>query len=156
MNMATRRPLFAFACALALLVALTLAMPSLKPLFAALFPQLLRPMYEQEPFAALMLAHIGLVAVSSAVAAAAGVGLGILVTRGMGREFRPLVQTIVAMGQTVPPLAVLAIAVPVLGFGEAPALIALALYGVLPVVHGTPRARRPRAWASVRGRCWPA
>lgn len=134
---ATRRPTLAFAWALALLLALTFGMPWLKPLFAALFPQLDRPMYEQEPFAALMLAHIGLVALSSAVAAAVGVVLGVFVTRGVGREFCSLVQTVVAMGQTVPPLAVLAIAVPVLGFGEAPALIALALYGVLPVVHGT-------------------
>ena len=132
-----QRPVRAFVWALALLVALTLGMPLLKPVFAALFPKLDRPMYEQEPFAALMLVHMGLVAASSAVAALVGVALGVFVTRGMGREFRPLVQTVVAMGQTVPPLAVLAIAVPVLGFGEGPALIALALYGVLPVVHGT-------------------
>lgn len=135
--MTARRATLAFAWALALLAALTFGMRWLRPLFAALFPQLDRPMYEQEPFAALMLAHIGLVTASSAVAAVVGVGLGVFVTRGMGREFRPLVQTVVAMGQTVPPLAVLAIAVPVLGFGAAPALIALALYGVLPVVHGT-------------------
>ena len=132
-----RSSVVALAWAFALLIALTLGMPHLKPLFAALFPQLDRPMYEQEPFAALMLAHIGLVAASSAVAVLVGVALGVMVTRGAGREFRPLVQSVVAMGQTVPPLAVLAIAVPVLGFGEAPALIALALYGVLPVVHGT-------------------
>ena len=48
-----------------------------------------------------------------------------------------MVETIVSMGQTFPPVAVLAIAVPVMGFGELPALIALALYGLLPVVQGT-------------------
>ncbi len=58
-------------------------------------------------------------------------------TRPAGREFRPLVETIAAMGQTFPPVAVLAIAVPVLGFGWQPALIALALYGILPVLQGT-------------------
>jgi len=41
------------------------------------------------------------------------------------------------MGQTIPPVAVLAVAVPLIGFGEAPALIALALYGLLPIVQGT-------------------
>ena len=46
-------------------------------------------------------------------------------------------QAIVSIGQTVPPVAVLAIAVPVLGFGELPALIALALYGLLPVLQAT-------------------
>ena len=42
-----------------------------------------------------------------------------------------------AVGQTFPPVAVLAVAVPLVGFGEAPALIALALYGLLPVLQGT-------------------
>jgi len=37
----------------------------------------------------------------------------------------------------VPPVAVLAIAVPLIGFGEWPALIALALYGLLPIVRAT-------------------
>ena len=135
--MASARPGAALVVALVALVGLTAGMPLLKPLFAAVFPELDRPLYEQESFASLLLAHIGLVASSSAVAIVIGVALGVFVTRRAGREFRSLVQTVVAMGQTVPPLAVLAIAVPVLGFGEAPALVALALYGVLPIVHGT-------------------
>ena len=40
------------------------------------------------------------------------------------------------MSQAFPPVAVLALAVPVVGFGELPALLALALYGLLPVVQG--------------------
>jgi osmoprotectant transport system permease protein len=36
-------------------------------------------------------------------------------------------------GQTFPPVAVLAIALPVLGFGTAPTLVALFLYGLLPI-----------------------
>lgn len=123
--------------ALIALTALTVGMPLLRPLFAAAFPELDRPLYEQASFVSLLFAHIGLVAASSAVAIVIGVALGVFVTRRAGREFRSLVQTVVAMGQTVPPVAVLAITVPVLGFGEAPALVALALYGVLPIVHGT-------------------
>lgn len=42
-----------------------------------------------------------------------------------------------AAGQTFPPVAVLAIAVPVMGFGEKPAIIALLLYGLLPILQGT-------------------
>jgi osmoprotectant transport system permease protein len=68
---------------------------------------------------------------------ALGVAAGVFVTRRAGREFRPLVETVVAIGQTVPPVAVLAIAVPLIGFGALPALIALALYGLLPVVRAT-------------------
>ena len=54
-----------------------------------------------------------------------GTGAGIAVTRPWGAEFRPLVETIAAVGQTFPPVAVLAIAVPVIGFGLKPAIIAL-------------------------------
>ena len=66
-----------------------------------------------------------------------GTGAGIIVTRPWGAEFRPLVETIAAVGQTFPPVAVLAIAVPVIGFGLQPAIIALILYGVLPVLQAT-------------------
>ena len=123
--------------ALLALVGLTLGMSSLKPLFAAGFPALDRPMYEQDSFLALMLSHIGLVAVSSLVSVLLGWAAGVFATRPAGRAFRPLIETIVAMGQTIPPVAVLAIAAPLVGFGETPALIALALYGLLPVVQQT-------------------
>ncbi|VEA72562.1 Putative osmoprotectant uptake system permease protein yehW [Serratia rubidaea] len=42
-----------------------------------------------------------------------------------------------AVGQTFPPVAVLAVAVPVMGFSEQPAIIALVLYGLLPILQGT-------------------
>jgi osmoprotectant transport system permease protein len=121
----------------AALVALVVAMPSFKPLFAALFPTLDRPLYEQESFGALLLSHLAIVAASSALSLAVGVAAGVFVTRRAGREFRPLVETLVAIGQTVPPVAVLALAVPLIGFGALPALIALALYGLLPIVRAT-------------------
>ena len=123
--------------ALAALVLLVLCLPQLGPLFAALFPQLDRPLYVQDSFAALTLAHIGLVAVSSAISAALGISIGIFVTRAAGREFRPLLDSIVSIGQAFPPVAVLAIAAPLIGFGTEPALIALALYGLLPIVQAT-------------------
>jgi len=119
------------------LAALTFGMPWLKPLFAAAFSGLDRPLYEQESFAELVLSHLTLVGLSSAIAAAVGVGAGIFVTRERGREFRPMVESLVAMGQTFPPVAVLAVAAPLIGFGETPALIALTLYGLLPVLRAT-------------------
>ena len=50
-----------------------------------------------------------------------------------GAAFRPLSRTITNMGQTFPPVAVLALAVPALGFGAGPTLVALFLYGLLPI-----------------------
>jgi osmoprotectant transport system permease protein len=118
-----------------LLAALVLGMPALEPLFGALFPALDRPLYRQESFAALLGSHVAIVAASSALSLAFGLAAGLFVTRRSGREFRPLVETLVAIGQTVPPVAVLALAVPLIGFGALPALIALALYGLLPIVR---------------------
>ena len=123
--------------AVAGLVALAAGLPFAKPLFAAIFPALDRPMYEQDSFLALLGAHVALVAISSTAALLLGGAAGLFVTRPAGAAFRPLVEQLVAIAQTVPPVAVLAIAAPLIGFGDAPALIALALYGLLPVLRGT-------------------
>jgi hypothetical protein len=96
--------------ALGLLLALLLGMPALRPLFAALFPELDRPIYEQDFFVALALAHLRIVGLSSAAAVLAGVAAGVFVTRPQGREFRRLAESVVAVGQTFPPVAVLAVA----------------------------------------------
>ena len=121
----------------ALLLALTFGMTSLRPLFAAWYPALDRPVYMQDSFASLVEAHLLIVSVSSAAAVVIGTLAGIGVTRRAGYEFRSLVETVVAVGQTFPPVAVLAIAAPLMGFGVKPALLALTLYGVLPVLQGT-------------------
>ncbi|GGD35270.1 ABC transporter permease [Franconibacter pulveris 1160] len=118
-------------------VALLFLLPHSGALFGWLFPEQPRPLYQQESFVTLTLAHLLLVGVSSLAATLLGVGLGVAVTRPAGAEFRQLVETIAAAGQTFPPVAVLAIAVPVMGFGREPAIIALILYGLLPVLQGT-------------------
>jgi len=117
--------------------ALVFGLPLSKPVFAAWFPQLERPFYEADSFPALVLAHVLLVGASSLIAIVIGVAAGIFVTRPSGAEFRGLIETVTAMGQTFPPVAVLAIAVPLIGFGAWPALIALSLYGLLPIVENT-------------------
>ena len=47
-------------------------MPALKPLFAAVFPALDRPLYEQDSFAALVLAHLRSCGLSSAMSMLVG------------------------------------------------------------------------------------
>jgi osmoprotectant transport system permease protein len=120
-----------------LLLALTFGMTSLRPLFAAWYPRLDRPVYLQDSFWSLVEAHLLIVAASSAAAVLLGMLAGIGVTRRAGQEFRSLVETVAAIGQTFPPVAVLAIAVPLMGFGVKPALLALTLYGLLPILQGT-------------------
>ncbi|HGE6662912.1 TPA: ABC transporter permease, partial [Serratia marcescens] len=88
---------------LALLLALVFGMDHLRGLFAAWFPDLDRPIYQQDSFIALVEAHLSLVAISSLIAVALGVAAGVAVTRRGGREFRSLLETVVAVGQTFPP-----------------------------------------------------
>jgi len=116
---------------------LAVGMPALHGVFAALFPDLARPVYLQESFVSLLLAHLGLVGASSLAALVVGLGLGIGVTRRAGQEFKPLVQSLCALAQTVPPVAVLAIAAPLIGLGERPALLALAVYGLFPILQAS-------------------
>jgi osmoprotectant transport system permease protein len=131
---ALRDPLTWVVLVLAMLLAL---LPRAEGFFTLLFPWLERPIYRQESFLALVGAHLGLVGVSSAAASLVGIIAGIVVTRPSGAEFRAIVTILVTVGQTFPPVAVLAIAVPVMGFGTFPALVALFLYGVLPILEST-------------------
>lgn len=105
--------------------------------FAGLFQPLIRPnqpaIYTQTPLLALTISHLTLVVLAVAASTVVALVLAILVTRPAGREFLPLARTITAVGQTLPPVAVLALAVPVMGFGAGPTLVALFLYGLLPV-----------------------
>ncbi len=106
-------------------------------LFQPLFPELGSWSYERAPLYRLVGEHAYMVGLSSGLACLIGVGLGVGVTRRLGREFLPSVNAMVSIGQTFPPVAVLAVAVPAVGFGAKPTIIALFLYGLLPIVRNT-------------------
>lgn len=80
--------------------------------------------------------HLTLVLLSVALACALGIPLGVLAAFSV-----PLRQTVLAFVgvlQTVPSLALLAILIPVLGMiGTVPALVALFVYALLPIVRNT-------------------
>lgn len=86
---------------IALFIGLLAGLPYSAPLFSRLFPELPRPVYQQESFWALTLDHGWLVVASSLAATAIGLGAGVAVTRPAGSAFRPLVETIAAIGQTL-------------------------------------------------------
>jgi osmoprotectant transport system permease protein len=89
------------------------------------------------PLMDLTLQHLAIVAVSSALTVAVGLPLGIWVTRESGREFRDVVSAGVDFGQVFPPIAVLALMFGVFGLSPVSAVVALFLYGLLPVVSST-------------------
>jgi len=66
-----------------------------------------------------------------------GLALGVFVTRPAGADFFDVIADLANFGQTFPPIAVFVLAVPILGFGFSPTVLALTLYGVLPVLFNT-------------------
>lgn len=122
---------------LAAVALVLLAFLMVPTVFAPLFQPFTRnsapAIYTQTSLLSLTLSHLAIVAVAVAGSTLVGLTLAILVTRKAGREFLPLARTVTAVGQTFPPVAVLALAVPILGFGTGPTLVALFLYGLLPV-----------------------
>ena len=120
-----------------LLLALVLKPEWFVPLFAPLAPEGAPVIYARSSLLSLSLSHLGLVAAATAAATLVSVTLAILVTRDAGAAFRPLSRTITNMGQTFPPVAVLALAVPALGFGAGPTLVARFLYGLLPIFENS-------------------
>jgi len=119
----------------ALFFALLFGMPALAPVFAWAFPGVSPPVFDRSSYFALFLSHAGIVATASAAATIIGVALAVFATRPAGQDFRPLIATLTITGQTFPPAAVLALAVPAIGFGPKPTLVALFLYGLLPIVQ---------------------
>lgn len=103
----------------------------------ALFPTSPDLLYNSNTLISLASQHMELVIVSSVVTIALGLVLGIAVTRDAFREFLPLTSDVVNTGQTVPTLAIIAIMAPIIGFGFWPAIVALVLYGLLPIVRNT-------------------
>lgn len=110
-------------------------------LFPALFEPLLRPfapaggpvIYDRASLASLTASHLALVALAMVPSTLIALSLAILVTRPAGAEFLPMARTLANIGQTFPPVAVLALSVPLLGFGARPTVLALFLYGLLPI-----------------------
>ena len=113
--------------ALALLLALILTPELFKSALEPLTENGAPAIYNQGSLLDLTLDHLALVAASSLIATILAVVAGVLVTRDAGAEFLPLSRSIAHIGQTFPPVAALALAVPAVGFGVKPTMIALVL-----------------------------
>ena len=81
--------------------------------------------------------HLKLVAISGGLAIAVGVPLGLWLSRpAMRRSAETIMQTL-NIGSTIPTLAVLALAMSLLGIGVVPAIFGLWVASLLPIVRNT-------------------
>lgn len=81
--------------------------------------------------------HIQLVAYSSAIAIFLGIPIGVFVTRGFMRRYRNITLNLLGICQTVPSLAIIAIAMGFMGIGRTTAIFGLVIYSILPIIRNT-------------------
>jgi osmoprotectant transport system permease protein len=79
--------------------------------------------------------HLSLVGISLGAAIVLSIPLGILAARSSQKG--QIILGAVGVIQTVPSLALLVFMIPLLGIGSAPAIVALFLYSLLPIVRNT-------------------
>ncbi len=81
--------------------------------------------------------HLMLVFSSMFFALLVGIPSGILLSRPAAKGIAEYVMQIFNVGNTLPPLAVLALAMVIVGIGDKPAIVALFLASLLPIVRNT-------------------
>src|SRR4051812_30550385 len=81
------------------------------------------------------LQHIGLTFISLLFAVCIGLPLGILISRR--RKLAGAVIGVAGVLQTIPSIALLGFMIPVLGIGAKPAIVALLIYALLPIIRNT-------------------
>jgi osmoprotectant transport system permease protein len=85
----------------------------------------------------LFIQHLQLVFYSASIAITLGLAIGIVLTRGYMRRYRETILNLLGICQTVPSLAVIAIAMTYLGIGRKTAIFALVVYSLLPIIRST-------------------
>lgn len=106
-------------------------------LLSSLFPSEGRYTHSRKTILEMTGEHIVLTLLATGLAAVVGILIGVAVTRKGGQAFQVLILRLNAFIQTFPPSAVIILAYPVLGFGWKPALLALFLYSLFPVLGNT-------------------
>lgn len=106
-------------------------------LLSWIFPGESQFVHARRSLSDMALEHMLITVVATVLATVVGILAGIAVTRRGGQDFKELVLRLNSFVQTFPPSAVIILAFPVLGFGWKPALLAMFLYSLFPVLGNT-------------------
>ena len=79
--------------------------------------------------------HLYISAISLGLGVIVAVPLGVLLTRA--KKIANVVVSIASILQTIPALALLAFMIPIFGIGATPAIVALFIYSLLPILRNT-------------------
>lgn len=114
-----------------------LSLPQVATRIAAILGEAPRRALDLGRLSELAWQHCVLAGIGFGLVALIGTAFGILATRDFAAPARPAIDAVAAGAQAVPPVVVVALALPVLGFGGPPTLLAMVAYGVMPVLRGT-------------------
>lgn len=128
-----RRPLVVLALTAALAF-WTFYTPGVEAVLRFFFPGTQRLIYDRSPMWRFLVDHLEIVAIGGVSAIVIGTVGGLFVLSPAGRPFRDVVMRIAGFGQSIPSVAIMAIAVPSIGYGARPVLLALIIYSILPVM----------------------
>ncbi|MGL4624257.1 MAG: ABC transporter permease [Culicoidibacterales bacterium] len=81
--------------------------------------------------------HVQLVSITVGIALSVGIAIAISEEFDSTRQVRPLLQQLGTIFQSFPTVAIIALIVPLLGYGNRAVIIGVAIYGILPVMQNT-------------------
>ena len=112
--------------------------------FFPLIESLLQPLIsrktiytQRDPLWLLALEHLALASATSLLSAFIAFGSALLLSRSRFASLRSLVMSASSVVETFPTVAVMALLIPLTGYGFVPVAIALFFYGLLPVFRNT-------------------
>jgi len=85
----------------------------------------------------LTIQHLWIVVIATGLALIIGFVTGSLIHYYRNYPLKTLALQLAAIGETVPSMVVIALCVPILGYGDYPIIIALLLYAILPILRNT-------------------
>ncbi len=92
---------------------------------------------QRTSLAELALQHLNIVFISTSIAIVIGLGLGLIIHYTHLKELKALALKLASIGETIPSAAIIALSVPLYGYGDRPIILALIIYAILPILRNT-------------------
>jgi len=110
--------------------------PRIKSIFLAWLGQ--RPdLIQRTSLWELAVQHFTIVLVSTSIALVIGLGLGLMIHYSRLVELKVMALKFASIGETIPSAAIIALSVPLIGYGNGPIILALIIYAILPILRNT-------------------
>jgi osmoprotectant transport system permease protein len=92
---------------------------------------------QRTPLWELAIQHLTIVLISTSIAIVIGLGFGLLIHITHLDELKTMSLKFASIGETIPSAAVIALSVPLMGYGNGPIIFALIIYAILPILRNT-------------------